>query len=152
MTRPPARLLIATALLSTVAGAGVVLAPAAGAENGGRPLVAALSGTAEVPGPGDADGTGTAALRVNVGQAEVCFDLAVSGIDPATAAHIHEGPIDGFGRVVRGLTAPTGGTSSGCVPISRELATEILQSPEDYYVNVHNAAFPGGAVRGQLGK
>jgi hypothetical protein len=152
MTRPPARLLLATALLSAAAGAGVVLAPAAGAESGGRPLFAALSGTAEVPGPGDADGTGTAALRVNIGRAEVCFDLAVKGIAPATAAHIHEGASTESGPVVLGLTAPTSGTSAGCLPVSRELATEILKSPEDYYVNVHNGEFPGGAVRGQLSR
>ena len=30
------------------------------------------------------------------------------------------------------------------------LAQEILSSPEDYYVNVHNAEYPGGALRGQL--
>jgi hypothetical protein len=152
MTRAPARLLLATALLSAVAGAGVVLAPAAGAENGGRPLFAALSGTAEVPGPGDADGSGTAALRVNVGQAEVCFDLAVNGIASATAAHIHEGSSIESGPVVVGLTAPTGGTSTGCRSVSRELATELLRSPQDYYVNVHNDEFTAGAVRGQLGK
>lgn len=152
MARPPARLLLASALLSAAAGAGVVLAPVAGAEDGGRPLFAALSGTAEVPGPGDADGTGTAALRVNIGQGTVCYDLAVNGIAPATMAHIHEGSSTQAGPVVLGLTPPTSGTSAGCLPVSRALATELVQSPQDYYVNVHNAAFPGGAVRGQLGK
>ena len=31
-------------------------------------------------------------------------------------------------------------------------AAEILANPEDYYVNVHNEAFPNGAIRGQLAK
>ncbi|MBA3400981.1 MAG: CHRD domain-containing protein [Actinobacteria bacterium] len=29
-------------------------------------------------------------------------------------------------------------------------APGIIDHPEQYYVNVHNAPFPGGAVRGQL--
>jgi hypothetical protein len=29
-------------------------------------------------------------------------------------------------------------------------AQEILANPEDFYVNVHNAEHPSGAVRGQL--
>ena len=50
-----------------------------------------------------------------------------------------------------GLIAPTDGTSEGCLPVDRSFAKQLLQSPQDYYVNVHNAEFPGGAVRGQLG-
>jgi hypothetical protein len=50
------------------------------------------------------------------------------------------------------LDPPTDGTSSGCAEVSRELALAILMSPSDYYVNVHNAEFPAGAVRGQLQK
>ncbi len=42
--------------------------------------------------------------------------------------------------------------SEGCVKVDRALALEILKRPADYYVNVHNAEFPGGAVRGQLAK
>ena len=126
--------------------------PPAFADGGGRPLSTRLTGAMEVPGPGDPDGTGTAQLRVNPGKGEVCYTLTVSGIAPAAAAHIHEAPAGKAGPVVVGLQAPTTGTSSGCVSVDREEARDILRNPEQYYVNVHNAEYPGGAVRGQLAK
>jgi len=55
------------------------------------------------------------------------------------------------GPVVVPLDAPTDGSSSGCATVDRALAKDIRQNPEDYYVNVHNAEFPAGAIRGQLG-
>ena len=124
-----------------------------GQEDSGRPFSITLSGAAEVPGPGDADGAGTAEIRLNQGQNQVCFELTVSSIDTATAAHIHEAALDAAGPVVVTLTAPAAdGKSKGCVDASADLIKRIRQTPENFYVNVHNAAFPGGAVRGQLAK
>lgn len=40
----------------------------------------------------------------------------------------------------------------GCLDASEDLIKEIRQSPEAFYVNVHNDAFRPGAVRGQLTK
>lgn len=134
-----------------VAAAVAAAAPAIG-QDGGRKLSATLSGATEVPGPGDPDGAGTADIRVNPGQTQVCYALTVTDIDPASAAHIHEAAAGAAGPVVVTLKAPTSGSSEGCVSVSRELAMELIQTPEDYYVNVHNAAFPAGAVRGQLAK
>lgn len=119
---------------------------------GGRPLTATLTGAAERPGPGDPDGTGTAQITVNPGRGEICYTLTVSGIAPATTAHIHEAPADKAGPVVVGLMPPTDGSSDGCVSVDRAEAKDILKNPQNYYVNVHNRAFPGGAVRGQLAK
>jgi hypothetical protein len=126
-------------------------APPAG-EQGGRPLSATLTGAAEKPGPGDGDGSGTFSARVNPGQGQVCYELSVSGIDPATAAHIHAGDPAVAGPVVVPLEAPTDGSSEACAAVARDLAQMLIQAPEDYYVNVHNAAFPAGAIRGQLSK
>jgi len=119
---------------------------------GGRPLSATLTGAAEVPGPGDADGIGSVTLTLNPGQGKICFELTVSGIAPATAAHIHEAPVGVAGPVVVPLTPPTNGSSSGCVSVDRDEVKDILQHPEEYYVNVHNADYPAGALRGQLSK
>lgn len=137
-------------LIASTAALGI-LATGAIAQTGGRPLTATLTGGAEAPGPGDLDGRGTARVTVNRGTGKICYTLRVSGIATATAAHIHEAPVGTAGPVVKPLITPTAGSSSGCVT-DRNLAVDLLKKPGDYYVNVHNAAYPGGAVRGQLGK
>jgi hypothetical protein len=48
------------------------------------------------------------------------------------------------------FTTPASGSSSGCATVAPELFNEIAANPGNFYVNVHNAEFPGGAVRGQL--
>ena len=112
----------------------------------------ALTGAAEVPGPGDTDGSGTAELRINAGQGQVCYTLNVANIDAATAAHIHRGAPDAAGPVVVNFDPPADGSSEGCASVERSLAQELIRTPAGFYVNVHNAAFPSGAVRGQLGR
>jgi len=142
------RLIFASAAIA----AGLALAAGAAAQEGGRPFTTSMTGAAERPGPGDTDGAGTAEIRVNAGQNRVCYTLTVSNIDAATAAHVHRGGVDEAGPPVVNLQAPTGGSSNGCVDVTRDLAQEIIRSPASFYVNVHNAAFPAGAVRGQLGR
>ncbi|CAN5675078.1 CHRD domain-containing protein [soil metagenome] len=149
------RLLLGLALTALVALALAGAASAAkldGADRGGRPLSTTLTGAAEVPGPGDPNGSGTATITVNPGRGEICYELGVEGITlPATGAHIHVGPVGESGDVVVPLMTPgDNGTSSGCAEVSRELALAIIQNPENYYVNVHNDDFPAGAIRGQL--
>lgn len=122
-----------------------------GSSHGGRPLTATLSGDQEVP-PADPDGSGTATVTLNHGQGEFCYELSVTDIGAAAAAHIHSAPAGQNGGVVIPLTAPSGGSSSDCLSVDRELIKAILQTPENYYFNVHNPEFPGGAVRGQLSK
>lgn len=131
------------------------LSPAALAAPGGTggvPFTVPLTGAAEVPGPGDPDGSGVATLRLNPGREQVCFALTVSTITlPATGAHIHAGTVTQAGPVVVGLTPPDAtGTSSGCVDADRAVILGIIRNPEKYYVNVHTTDFPDGALRGQL--
>jgi hypothetical protein len=132
--------------------AAVTLLAVSSAWGAGKPLATRMTGAAEVPGPGDADGTGEAVITLNHGRQEVCFQLNVRDITlPATGAHIHVGSETVAGPVVVGLTPPDeSGTSSGCVTADQDLIKEIMQNPASYYVNVHNTDFPGGAIRGQL--
>lgn len=135
-----------------VAVAAVVALVAPGVQAGGRPLDATLTGAAET-GPGDPDGSGTADLTLNQGRGEICFEIAFSDIETPTAAHIHEAPAGVAGDVVVPLfTHPTASPAIGCVDADAALIKDIRQNPAEYYVNVHNTPFPGGALRGQLSK
>ena len=142
---------LAAALAATLALAGLALA-----DGGGRPFNITLTGAAEVPGPGDPDATGTASLRLNSGQQEVCLDISWADVDGEVfAGHIHAGTATVAGPVVVTLfTGAFAGTDSvsGCVAADRALILDIIRNPENYYVNVHSRPnFPGGAIRGQLG-
>jgi hypothetical protein len=138
-------------LLVLLAAVSIVLA-AQQKEHGGKPLTAQLTGAAEVPGPGDADGAGTFKATLNPGQNQICYELSVSNIATATAAHIHTGAATVAGPVLVTLKTPSDGPVKECVTLDREQIKLISKTPGDYYVNVHNAEFPDGAVRGQLTK
>ena len=144
--------LLVTGLAVLVALAGVAVA-----DDGGRPLSTTLTGAEEAPGPGDANATGQADLRLNQGQNEVCFDISWADVDGTVfAGHIHVAPAGDPGPIVVTLfTGSFAGTDSvsGCAQnVDPELIKAIRHDPDAYYVNVHSRpTFPGGAVRGQLG-
>ena len=134
----------------------VVAALALPAAAGGRPLSAVLSGENEV-GAGDPDGSGLATMTLNQGQGEICWELDWENIEAPNRAHIHRGPAGMNGGVVvfffdTVIPNPIPVADSGCVDVDPELIKEIRQNPSEFYVNVHNPSFPGGAIRGQLSK
>jgi CHRD domain-containing protein len=145
-------------------GAGFITAAIA-ADNGARTspsgnpaiaLAAHLRGGVEEVAPtlGDPDGRGTALVNVNPVGGEVCVELTTSGIGNWTMAHIHEGEVGTEGPIVVNFNltaADVGPRLSRCVTgVDPALAEAIVDFPNDYYVNVHTADFPAGAVRGQL--
>jgi hypothetical protein len=107
-------------------------------------LGAVLVGGTEVPTPGDDDGYGFADVIVMRG--EVCWRISVNAVAPISAAHIHAGPKGVSGPVVVSLEP----YRSGCVDTPNRTARFIKRHPSEFYVNVHNAKFPAGALRGQL--
>ena len=121
-----------------------------------RALFGVLTGRKEVDadgrkGAGDPDGRGS--FTATVDGSQLCFGITVKNVDQPAAAHIHKGKRKQNGPIVVGLTPPSSGdpgASSGCVEVDPALSGEIVRKPHRYYANVHTAAFPGGAVRGQL--
>ena len=115
-------------------------------------LNASLTGTAEVPGPGDPDGAGTAVVNLDVSKGQVCYEVSVQKLDRPSAMHIHDGATGKSGDPVVTLTTPTATdtTTTGCVDADRTLMGRIAATPGNFYVNVHSATYPQGAVRGQL--
>ncbi len=128
----------------------LILPSVAASDFAGARRTTSLNGAEEILG-GDSDGSGSALITLNVGRARVCWALSVSDIAPATAAHIHSAPAGVNGPVVVPLSPPNTGFSTGCRDgVSPVLIQAIIDFPGNYYVNVHNAEFPGGALRGQL--
>ncbi|WP_369130222.1 CHRD domain-containing protein [Modestobacter roseus] len=128
-----------------------------------------------VPTPGEPGASGSFMYRINSDLEIICYDITLDGVTPPyqspakTSTHIHEaargqsGPPrialpdpqdDGTGKLV----------SSGCLqgPFTTGLApegtdtgegfslAEIEADPAAFFTDNHTAAFPSGAVRGQL--
>ncbi len=111
-------------------------------------LTADLAGGADI----DEDGTGTATVVLDPEAGTACWEMSVADIDPVTISHIHVGAEGENGDVVVDLDLAGFETDSeGCNDAAvAETLQAIIDDPAGYYVNVHNEAFPGGAIRGQL--
>jgi CHRD domain-containing protein len=152
------RLRVLAAVAVAAVTAALIAVVGAGAQGGAAPraFFAVLSGAKEVSaegerGAGDLNGRGSFSATFDGNR--LCYGLTVGNIDDPEAAHIHRGGRNVAGPVVVPLAHPdTGdpGASSDCVRVQRSLAQDIRANPAGFYVNVHNADFQGGAVRGQL--
>lgn len=115
-----------------------------------------LAGSNEVPQPpattaGDPDGTGTATFTIYENNT-INWEIVTSNIDTPNAGHIHVGPTNTNGPVKFAFGDPFQLMGTGvALGQNDSLRNAILANPGNYYVNIHNAAFPGGAIRGQLG-
>jgi hypothetical protein len=156
------RSVVAALTVVALAGLGVVGGVATAAREKPTKIQAELSGAAEVP-PADPDGTGKTKLTIDVSGGEVCFKVKVKGTGTPNRGHIHVGAAGVNGGIVVPLFELVGATAdprndelergrlSGCVPATPELLADITTNGANYYVNLHNARFPAGAIRAQLG-
>ena len=145
-------------ILAALAIAAAVALPATAAK---KPVpeydrLAAMSGSEEAPDAGDPDGYGAADFRLKGNK--VCFRILASKIGQGGAAHIHKGAPGAAGPIVVDLFSFKGKQQtvppriSGCAKSTAATVKDIARHSGDYYVNVHNEEFPGGAIRGQLSK
>ena len=116
-------------------------------------FTAELTGANEVPGPGATGAKGKATLELEAAHDKLCYKIRVEGLGEATMAHVHKGAAGVAGPPVAKLEAPNKeGFVSNCTQIAPEVTQGIMKTPGDYYVNVHTAALPNGALRGQIKK
>lgn len=114
---------------------------------------ATLTGDVEVPGPGDpgASGVFEGTIELLEASGELCYSLEATALgSEATAAHIHTGEAGVAGGVAVALKAPVGETVEECIPLDAGVVNDLIQNPDNFYVNVHSAQFADGAVRGQV--
>lgn len=96
-------------------------------------------------------GSGTAEITFSDELTRVCWDLNdLQGLGPITGAHIHRGAAGVDGPVVLPLARATEGGWRGCSSETGWVQQAFDEGLSNYYVNVHTAEYPRGAIRGQL--
>jgi hypothetical protein len=113
-----------------------------------------------VPNQGDPDGFANGTLTLDTGTTgntgSATFNLTVGNIAfPLSGFHIHQAPATTTGSIVLDFGNPetfrTNNTVAGTVNnLSSTTINNVLANPSNFYFNMHNGAFPGGAVRDQL--
>ena len=150
MNRPQAR--TALAFLSLL----VTAAPAAAYDGGSTSVTHtfAMDGAQEVPsGSGDPDGTAIGSITLSDVAGLISFDVFFANIDAPVGMHIHLGAagVEGDPLVTLPLSAGVDPNSLvGFVAPPQAILQSILADPTAFYVNIQTAAYPNGAVRGQV--
>lgn len=143
-----APIIIAVPMLFGAAAPALAAADHAGHQAGhaaGVKLSAALDGSAG----GDSDGTGAFAATADVAGGQLCYTLTAANTSPPAMAHIHIGEAGKSGPPVVSLKVTS---TEECTSAPADVLKAIVANPGGYYVNVHTADFPAGAIRGQLKK
>jgi hypothetical protein len=81
------------------------------------------------------------------------FSIVAPGLQTVTAAHIHHGASGTYGPMLWEINSGYKGDSirGAASEIPPGVIALIAREPAEYYVKLHTPAFPGGAIRGQLG-
>ncbi|WP_419148664.1 CHRD domain-containing protein [Pseudoalteromonas 'SMAR'] len=110
-----------------------------------------LSGQQEVPAVSTM-GSGDGYALVNTSNYGVELRVVTSGVEDATAAHIHTGRIGMNGDVLVGLEQSSDDMNVWMSPenLTIDAETFAVLASGGHYVNVHTPAHTGGELRGQI--
>lgn len=86
----------------------------------------------------------------NLDTGKVCYYFEGYNLGKVTGAHIHRGAEGDTGAEVAALEVGGEDVDEVCMEMDQALLAEIAADPSAFYVDVHTAKFPDGAVRGQL--
>lgn len=114
-----------------------------------------MDGAQEVPsGTGDPDGSAFGTLSLNDVTGQISWSITYANIEDPVAMHIHPGAMGSEGGPLVTLTVVANGPDPnplvGSVTPFLTTTQSIIANPLDFYVNIHTASFPDGAVRGQV--
>lgn len=113
-------------------------------------FTAKLEGTQQVPSNAST-AVGAAIILVDKLVDSVYLTGAFTGLSAAASgAHVHSGAtgVNGAVFITLNFTAATSGTLYSAAGVNTANKASILGG--NAYVNVHNASFPGGEIRGQI--
>ncbi|MBB6629132.1 CHRD domain-containing protein [Nocardioides sp. KIGAM211] len=96
---------------------------------------------------GDPDGSGEAHLTLNQARGRVCATITWQDVATPDSAHVHR---RSDGQVVVDLSDAVTGGPRCTTGVGHRTIGRILAHPRRYYVNVHNATYPAGAIQGTL--
>jgi hypothetical protein len=139
------------ALVSGIALAGCATVEEAVVQKTAETYHATLTGAQEVGG-GDPDGYATAQISVADRADQICYDINdIRNISEVTAIHVHRGAVGVDGPPVWTLNKANEGGWKGCTDKAEWMQDAFENRFRSYYVNIHTADYPNGAIRGQLG-
>ncbi|MFL5909176.1 MAG: CHRD domain-containing protein [Gaiellaceae bacterium] len=110
--------------------------------------------------PCDTGASGTANIYTGSNANQLCGTFSWTGIHGAVGfGHIHQAEagkpenvaftINLFGppTSTAGFPSPT----TGCTVVPQQVQAVMAKYPEEFMTTIHTTAYPGGAIRGQLG-
>ena len=110
--------------------------------------------------PCDTGASGNASIFTGSGPNQLCGTFTWSGIHGSVGfGHIHQAEagkpenvaytINFFGppTSTAGFSSPT----TGCTVVPQQQQALMAKFPQEFMTTIHTTAFPGGAIRGQLG-